>query len=130
MMLAADWPALAPDLPPQLLRGGLAVSGVFDLEPIARTPFLRKDLRLGPAAARRVSPVRYTPPRSVPLHTAVGSHESGEFHRQAGLIRAAWPHCAGRHLALEGHNHFTVVEALSDPDSMLHRNALRMMALA
>lgn len=130
MTLAADWPAWAPDLPPQLLQGGLAISGVYDLEPIARTPFLQRDLKLGKAAARRVSPVRYHPPRSVPLHTAVGSHESGEFHRQAELIRSAWPHCAGSHLALEGRNHFTVVEALGDPASMLHRNALRMMALA
>ncbi len=130
MTLAADWPAWSPDLPPRLLQGGLAVSGVYDLEPIARTPFLQRDLKLGKAAARYVSPVRYRPPRSVPLHTAVGSHESAEFHRQAGLIRAAWPHCAGSHLALEGHNHFTVVEALGDPASPLHRHALRMMRLA
>lgn len=130
MMLAADWPAWSPDLPPQLLRGGLAVSGIFDLEPIARTPFLRKDLGLGRSAARRASPVRYAPPRSIPLHTAVGMQESGEFHRQAGLIHDAWPHCAGHHLALADRNHFTVVDALADPDSLLHRHALRMMRLA
>ena len=129
MMLAADWPAYAPDLPPQLLRGGLAVSGVFDLEPIARTPFLRKDLRLGQAAARRVSPVRYRPPHGVPLHTAVGMQESGEFHRQARLIHAAWPHCAGGHLALEGRNHFTVVEALADALDPPHRSALKILGL-
>lgn len=129
MMLAADWPAWAPDLPPQLLRGGLAVSGVFDLEPIARTPFLQKDLRLGPAAARRVSPVRYAPPHNVLLHTAVGMQESEEFHRQTGLIRAAWPHSVGLHLALEGRNHFTVVDALADPASLLHRSALKMLGL-
>jgi arylformamidase len=129
MMLAADWPAYAPDLPPQLLRGGLAVSGVFDLEPVSRTPFLKQDLKLGKAAARRASPVRYPPRRSVPLHTAVGGLESAEFHRQTRLIREAWPHCAGVHLTLEGCNHLTVLEELGAPASPLHRSALRMMGL-
>lgn len=129
MMLAADWPAYAFDLPPHLLRGGLAVSGVYDLAPISRTPFLKKDLQLNAAAARRASPVRYSPPRSVPLHTAVGAQESAEFHRQARLIRAAWPHCAGAHLALEGHNHLTVVDALGTPGHPLHNAALRMLGI-
>jgi arylformamidase len=129
MMLAADWPAWAPDLPPRLLRSGLAVSGVFDLEPIARTPFLQRDLRLGKAAARRVSPVRCMPPHNVPLHTAVGTQESAEFRRQTRLIRAAWPRCPGSDLALEGRNHFTVVEELGTPGSVLHRSALDMMGL-
>lgn len=129
MMLAADWPAYAPDLPPQLLRGGLAVSGVFDLEPVSRTPFLKQDLKLGKAAARRVSPVRYTPRRSVPLHTAVGGLESAEFQRQTCLIREAWPQCAAGHLTLDGHNHLTVLEELCAPASPLHRSALRMMGL-
>ena len=129
MMLAADWPAWAPDLPPHLLRGGLAISGVFDLEPVARTPFLRKDLKLNRAAARHASPVRYLPARSVPLHTAVGALESAEFHRQTRLIREVWPHCAGPHLTLEGRNHLTVVESLADPASPLHRSALKMLGL-
>jgi len=34
MMMAALWPALAPDLPADLVKGGLAVSGLFDLEPL------------------------------------------------------------------------------------------------
>jgi arylformamidase len=129
MMLAADWPAWGPDLPPRMLRGGLAVSGVYDLEPVARAPFLKKDLRLGLAAARRASPVRCRPPLGVPLHTAVGAEESAEFHRQAGLILAAWPNCAGAHLTLDGHNHFTVVDALGTPGHLLHNSALRMLGI-
>lgn len=127
MMLAADWPALAHDLPQDLIRGGLAISGVYDLEPVSRTPFLRNDLRLDKAAAHRVSPVRYTPSRSVPLHTAVGEHESDEFHRQARLIRRVWSHCQGNHVELPEHNHLTVVDELARPHGPLFRTALRMM---
>ena len=129
MMLAADWPGYAPDLPPRLLREGLAVSGLFDLEPVARTPFLRQDLKLTLPAARRASPVRYAPPYGVPLHTAVGARESAEFHRQTRLIRAAWPQCASTHLKLEGRNHLTVLESLADPAGPLHRSALKMLGL-
>ncbi len=127
MMLAADWPAYAPDLPPELLRGGLAISGLYDLEPVARTPFLKSDLRLDAARARRVSPVRYRPARPVPLHTAVGERESGEFHRQTQLVREAWRHCRGEHLTLTGRNHLTVLDPLADPRSALSGVARRMM---
>ena len=127
MMLAADWPAWAHDLPHGMICGGLAISGVYDLEPISRTPFLKSDLRLGRTAAHRVSPVRYTPSRSVPMHTAVGGLESDEFRRQAHAIRAAWPHCSGHHLELPEHNHLTVVDELARSQSLLHRAALRMM---
>ena len=130
MMLAADWRAYAPDLPPDLFKGGLAVSGVYDLEPIAGAPFLKQDLRLSRRAARKASPVRYVPPRSVPLHTAVGEHESAEFHRQTRLIRTAWPQCAAGHHTLDGHNHLTVMDALADPASPLHGCALRMQGLS
>lgn len=129
MMLAADWPAYARDLPKDLLRGGLAISGLYDLEPVSRTPFLQSDLRLSAADAQRVSPVRYMPARSVPLHTAIGERESDEFRRQTQLVRQAWPHCAASHLALPGCNHLTVVDELADPRSPLFRTALRMMAM-
>jgi arylformamidase len=127
MMLAADWPAWAADLPRDMICGGLAISGVYDLEPVARTPFLKGDLRLDKAAALRASPLRYPPSRSVPLHTAVGGLESDEFRRQSRIIRAAWPHCAGHHVDLPEHNHLTVVDELARPHSPLHRAALRMM---
>ncbi|MBM3391078.1 MAG: alpha/beta hydrolase [Betaproteobacteria bacterium] len=129
MMLAADWPAWAADLPPRMLRGGLAVSGLFDLEPISRTPFLKQDLRLGRDAARRASPVRIRPPHGALLHTAVGGEESTEFHRQTRLIREAWPHCAGAHLRVDGKNHLTVVDALAAPGQPLHDAALRMLGI-
>ena len=130
MTLAADWRAYAADLPPRLFKSGLAVSGVYDLEPVADTPFLKQDLRLSRRAARKASPVRYTPPHGVPLHTAVGEHESAEFHRQTGMIREAWPQCAAGHHTLEGHNHLTVMDALADPASPLHGCALRMQGLS
>jgi len=43
MMMATDWPSLSPDLPLNLIKSGVAVSGLFDLEPMLYIP-LNDDL--------------------------------------------------------------------------------------
>lgn len=124
MMLAAQWSIYAPDLPDDLLRSGLCISGLYDLVPLARAPFLRDSLNLDDQGARRVSPVSYLPARKVPLLTAVGGLESAEFHRQNRLIAEAWPHCPVRDVAMPGHHHFSIAEALGDADSTLFQATL------
>jgi len=56
MMLATDWPGVWPEFPQRLLSGAVAISGLFDLEPLTRAEFLRNDLRLDPVLARALSP--------------------------------------------------------------------------
>lgn len=127
MMLTADWPAWARDLPPDLLSGAVCISGIHDLQPLVRAPFLRADLKLDDETARRVSPVRYLPGIATPLLTAVGGDESGEFQRQNRLIREAWPHCFRRDLPLPGRHHLASVEALGEPDHPLFQATLRLL---
>jgi len=127
MMLAAQWSIYADDLPDDLLRGGLCISGVYDLLPLARAPFLRDSIQLDEQDAHRVSPVNYLPARQVPLVTAVGGLESVEFHRQNRLIAAAWPHCPVRDVAMPGHHHFSIAEALGDPRSALFQATLDLV---
>lgn len=129
MLLTCRWPQLAPDLPPALLRAGLAISGVFDLEPLRQAPFLQKDLRLTPAWTRRLSPVRLPAP-GAPLLAVDGGDESGEFHRQREAIRAAWgaaavPVCE----SIAGTHHFSVLDELARPGSRLHRLACSALGL-
>jgi arylformamidase len=64
LLLTCRWPEVGPDLPGDLLGGGLAISGLFDLEPIRQTPFLQPDLRLTPASVRRLSPAYLPAPRA------------------------------------------------------------------
>ena len=127
MMLAADWPLLARDLPADLLCGAVCVSGIYDLQPLARAPFLQQDLGLDEPTARFLSPIRYRPKLATPLITAVGGDESAEFQRQNGLIRAAWPHCFRQDLPLPGRHHLASVEALGDPGHPLFHAALRLL---
>jgi arylformamidase len=127
MMLGADWPRMAGDLPRDLLRGAVCISGLYDLRPLVRTPFLREDLKLDDAAAQRVSPVTYRPALALPLITAVGGEESSEFKRQNSLIREAWPHCFRQDLPLPGRHHLASVEALGATDHPLFNATLRLL---
>jgi arylformamidase len=126
MMLAAVWSAYAKDLPDDLVKGGLAVSGIYDLEPLLHVSF-NSDMRLNVAAVIKLSPVRYRPLRAVPLYTSVGGAESDEFRRQNRLIAKTWDHCFRRDIPMPGFHHLGVVEQLGDPDSALCGGALRMM---
>ena len=127
MLLCCDWRAVARDLPVRLVKGALSISGVFDLEPLRRAPFLQCDLRLTPRSVRRLSPAGFAPPRG-PLVAVVGGDESEEFMRQNALILAAWgaravPVCE----SVPGANHLQALEQLAEPGSRLHRHALRLL---
>lgn len=130
MMLSALWPRLGDDLPPDLVKAALSISGVFDLEPIRRTPFLQPDLRLSPQAVKRLSPAGFPAPAGT-LRAVAGALESEEFLRHNRLIRRRWgaravPVCE----AIPGADHFTVVDGLAQTGSRLQTLALQMMGLA
>ena len=130
MMMAALWPVHAPDLPPMLVKGGLAISGIYDLAPLVNAPFVNVDLRLNDHRARALSPVDLPPATTAPLITAVGTLESSEFHRQNALIRRAWKSAFLRDVPLAGAHHLTAVEELASPASLLFDAALELVRLS
>ena len=126
MMMAALWPAYGADLPADLVKGGLAVSGIYDLEPLLHAPFLKADLQLTARRARRLSPVHLPPATDRPLYTAVGALESGEFRRQTALIGKAWPRNLARAIPMPGFHHLNVIDELANPASPLFDAALEL----
>jgi arylformamidase len=129
MMMAALWPVYESQLPRDLFKGGLAVSGIYDLRPLVQVGFLNTDLRLDEAAALRVSPAFLPPATRAPLFTCVGGAESSEFKRQNALIAQRWRSTVAGDIAMPGHNHFSVVDELANPASPLFAGAKRMMKL-
>lgn len=129
MMLACQWPRWHGALPADVVRGGLAISGLYDLEPLIYTPFLRDDLRLDPARALAMSPAYLAPATPAPLITSVGGSESGEFHRQARLLAERWNGVEVRDVPMQGHNHFTVCTALGDGSSALFAAARELVGI-
>jgi arylformamidase len=121
MLLATDWSALDPSLPPGLVHAALPVSGVFELEPLLATS-LGQALKLDAPTARALSP-RYMPSPGRPMHCVAGGAESCEFIRQSRDMAAAW---GGSCEFLPGADHFTVIAPLSDPASPLVACAERL----
>jgi arylformamidase len=58
----------------QRLAGGIAISGIYELEPV-RLNYLNDKLRLDEAEAARNSPIRHLPSHAAPLVVAVGLGE-------------------------------------------------------
>ena len=132
MLLACDWAKVGADLPAKLVKNALSISGVFDLEPLRHTPFLRDSLRLTAQQVRQASPAGFPAPPLVDgrgsLVAVAGANESDEFVRQNTLILQAWgaevvPVCE----TLPGLNHFSVLEALVQPRHRLHKLASSLL---
>jgi len=128
MLMAALWPQIGADLPADLVKGGLSISGLYDLEPLRRTDFLQADLKLSDADVARMSPAFMQPATRAPLVTAVGELESSEYQRQNALIRAAWRSNAREHIPLPGRHHFNAMDDLAREDSPMMRALLGMIA--
>jgi len=130
MLLSCRWKSVGDDLPAAPIAGALAISGLYDLEPVRLTPFLQADLRLTPSQVTRASPAFFPRPKAGKLNAVVGAEESDEFLRHNQLIRDQWgptavPVCE----TVPGANHFTVLESLVDPAGRLHDLALRLLSL-
>ena len=129
MLLGCDWKKLGRDLPSGLVRKALSISGLFDLEPLRKTPFVQGDLRITPAHVRMCSPAKWQRPRQGVLYTVAGGDESPEFLRHNRLIHQAWgpktvPVCED----LAGLNHFSIVTDLTRTGSRLHTLAQQLIA--
>ncbi len=129
MMLAALWPVMDRSLPRNLYKGGLAVSGVYDLRPLVEVDWLKGDLRLDEASAFKASPAFLPPATRSPLSLAVGGLESSEFKRQNALLGERWKRVLLEDIPMPGTDHFTVVDGLADPASALFAGARRLMKL-
>jgi len=129
MTLAARWPRFSPDLPKKVVRAGLSLSGVYDVEPIMHTPSINVDVRYTLPEVERVSPAFMPPATDAPLYTAVGGKEQEGFHLQNQLIREKWKSVAKDDFPCPEDSHFTILDRFADPGSALFKGALKMMGM-
>ena len=129
MMAATDWVRFAPELPPDMVKSIVPISGLFELEPLRLTS-LNEDLRLDPESARRNSPMLIAPATRL-LSVVVGGGETEEFRRQSRTFADRWRQAAGSMSYLEtaGHDHFTIIEGMTERHDPLTAILLKHLEL-
>jgi dienelactone hydrolase len=106
---------------------GLAISGVFDIEP-CRLNYLNDKLRLSAEEQIALSPIRQLPASSPPLVIAFGTAELPELQRQSSAYDAARKaaRLPSEPLPLAGHDHFSILEELANPSGKLTEHLVRL----
>jgi arylformamidase len=102
------------------LRGGIPISGIFELEPIALN-YLNEKLRLTADEIATLSPARTLGDELPPLRLFVGGDELPELKRQSELYAAAARE-RGLRVQLDvlpGHHHYSILDELSHPDGVV-----------
>ena len=128
MMLACDWQAYAADLPAHLVTKALSISGLYELASVQAAPFLTDSLRLTDEVVLRNSPAWMPAPKRRTLYSVAGGIESEEFVRHTFLIQHAWGNvCVPVAETLEGLQHFSIVEAMTQPSHRLHALVLELL---
>ncbi len=128
MALAHDWEKQG--LPRRLIKGAVAISGVYDLDAVLHID-VNKEVRLNPESARENSPFLHLPLPYTPLIIAVGGGEPRGWKQMSEdlfrLCKERGVEC--NYLEIPGAHHYALSSLLANPDSPLTRAILRMMNL-
>ena len=128
LMMAAVWPIFALDLPLDLVKGAVLLSGIFDLEGIRRAEFINTDLKLTEGRVDLLSPVWMPQTHRAPFVTAVGALESDEFKRQSKSIGKAWKKNLASGIVIPDADHLTVCDAFAAPNQPLFNATIDLIS--
>ena len=127
MMCSSDWQGeygLAQDI----VKGGLAISGLFDLQPF-RYSYLQPTLSLSHEIIMQESPCFRIPETGPGMILTVGEKESSEFHRQTQAYnQARLDKGLNSECRVEANqDHFSIVFDLINSDSSLFARTMKML---
>lgn len=108
------------------LQRVVSISGIHDLRPLTLTK-MNDTLRLSQDEAATESPACHSPRSDTPLSFWVGADERPELLRQTRLIAENWSR-QGADVSTQydpGQNHFSVITALTNPNSALTQELTR-----
>src|SRR5579883_635766 len=129
VVLITDW-AKDFGLPPDVVKGALLSSGMYDLEPV-RLSKRGAYVKFTDAMEEQLSTQRHLERINCPVVLAHGTYETPEFQRQTREFAAALK-AAGKDVKLivgEGYNHFEIPETMANPYGLLGRAVLELMGL-
>jgi arylformamidase len=129
-ILVTDWQKDF-GLPANIIKGGLLVSGMYDLKPV-RLSKRSEYVKFTDDIEQALSSQRHLDKLHAPIIVAYGTQETPEFQRQSRDFAAAVK-AAGKPVELivgDGFNHFEMQETLGNPYGIAGRAALKLMGLS
>jgi arylformamidase len=115
-------------LPTNVIKGGVPISGLFDMEPLVKC-FVNEWMQMSTADGIRNSPAQNLPTNGCPLIVAVGGDETDEFRRQSKDFSNLWKSqgWTADYLECQGVHHFNAPLELCNSDSALTLKLLAMI---
>ena len=122
MMLTTKWSQLADDIPENLVKSGIPISGLYQLEPLRHTT-INDALGMDASVAHNNSPYLQQPATRAPVLVVIGSAESAQLHWQMDQLVTRW---SRPQLMIDTHieadvDHFDVVNRLAQSDSEIFK---------
>ena len=109
-LLTVAWPD--HDLPQNPFSAVIALSGIYDVEPLMHTT-INDALRLDTRQAMALNLLSRKPQTKASLVIGIGDQEPQEFHRQAHDLAKSWSALNPKLKALGGTHHFSIVDHLA-----------------
>jgi arylformamidase len=118
MMLATEWNRVATDIPAFLVKTGIPISGLYQLEPLRHTT-INDALGMDESCAHENSPQFLQPSTEAPILVALGGAETGQFHWQMDQFIERWksPEVHIEAFIEPGVDHYDVINRLAESDS-------------
>ncbi len=129
MMMGTDWTTLAGDLPLDLIRAGMPISPLNDLEPLRFTS-LNDNVRMDAVEAKKESPMNHPPVTDAPQVVITGGAETDEFQRQADMYVEAFA-TSSRPIAryvVPDCDHFDELNALAQDNSEVFAKCMDLIS--
>lgn len=110
------------------LRAVISLSGLFRLEPLMLSD-LNSVLGMDTETAKRNSPVYLKPRNFFPLLLVTGADETDEFKNQSIDMYNSWKNKHSRIMLLQvnGKNHYSILDAVTETDSLLQSEIFRLL---
>ena len=120
MMLATDWSMISNDIPKDIIKTGVPISGLFQLDPIRETT-IADALGLDDQESLTLSPHFFEPQTEAPILVTLGGGETPEFFWQTDKFFHRWKDFKAPldYFAEPDVDHFGVVERLADSKSQI-----------
>ncbi len=125
-MFATDWTLFNMPITP--FKGGVPISGVFDIQPLINTT-INEQVRLTEESAAALNLLAQKPLVQAPFIPLYGALESSEFRRQSEAIAKLWP-LSEPAIGFADRHHLNVVEGVNEPGSPLFEALMRLAARA